>query len=91
MDYILKNGSTVTIRPPRVDDAAALIDLFTTADAETPFLGRNPGEFQYTVEEERHILENVLKENNSAWFVAEYQGKYSDDTYADEYFMVKQL
>jgi len=75
MDYALKNGATVTIRPPRINDAEALIRLFTAADAETPFLGRNPGEFQYSVDEERRILESVLKEKDSAWFVAEYDGE----------------
>ena len=75
MNYTLKNGTTVVIRPPRVEDAEALIRLFTTADAETPFLGRNPGEFQYTVNEERSVIEGALNSAGSAWFVAEYEGE----------------
>lgn len=75
MNYVLTNGKTAVIRPPRIEDAESLIRLFTTADAETSFLGRNPGEFQYTVEEERSIIEGVLKSIDSAWFVAEYEGQ----------------
>ena len=75
MDYVLKNGTTVTLRPPCIEDAEALIRLFTIADAETPFLGRNPGEFQYTVEEEQRILSDVIKAQDSAWFLAEYNGE----------------
>lgn len=75
MEYLLKNGKTVSIRPPRIEDAEGIIRLFTTADCETPFLGRNPGEFQYTAEEERRVIENVIKAQDSAWFVAEFEGR----------------
>ena len=75
MNYLLKNGKTAVIRPPRIEDAESLIRLFTTAETETSFLGRNPGEFQYTIEEERSIIENVLKSVDSTWFVAEYEGR----------------
>ena len=75
MDYMLKNGISVVIRPPCVEDAAALIRLFTLADAQTPFLARNPGEFRYTVEEEQQVISNALIAQDSAWFVAEYEGE----------------
>ena len=75
MDYMLKNGRNVIVRPPHVGDAEALVQLFTLADAETPFLARNPGEFQTTVEKERDVIADVLKNADSAWFVAEYEGK----------------
>lgn len=75
MEYVLKNGKTVSVRPPRIEDAEALIALFSLADAETPFLGRNPGEFQYTSEQERAVIANVLSDADCAWFVAEYEGQ----------------
>jgi len=75
MEYQLKNGKTVTIRPPRPDDAAALIRIMTTADEETPYLGRNPGEFRVTEEREREIIEKTLAGTDSMWFVAEYDGE----------------
>ena len=43
MYYILKNGKSVTIREPVVDDAEEIISVITTADKETLFLARNPG------------------------------------------------
>lgn len=75
MNYKLKNGKTVTIRKPRTEDAREIISVISTADTETLFLARNPGEFHPTLEKEISIIEGVLKSKNSAWFVAEYNGK----------------
>ena len=75
MEYLLKNGKTVIIRKPTVEDAEAIIDVMKTADTETLFLGRNPGEFNATVEKEKQIIEGVLAEKDSTWFIAEYEGK----------------
>lgn len=71
MEYVLKNGKTVLVRAPRAEDAEALVTLMQTADAQTRFLARNPGEFITTVAEERAIIEK----NTGSWFVAEYEGK----------------
>lgn len=43
MEYTLKNGKNVIIRPPTTEDAQAIIHVIATADTETPFLARNPG------------------------------------------------
>lgn len=75
MDYKLKNGKTVVIRKPAVGDAEQMIAVMSAADAETPFLARNPGEFHSTVEREEAIIKAVLKDTDSGWFVAEYEGK----------------
>lgn len=75
MEYQLKNGSKVNIRKPVVEDAENMISIISTADAETLFLGRNPGEFCTTVEKEKSILQGVLSDSDSTWFVAEYEGK----------------
>lgn len=72
MEYKLKNGKTVLIRKPVEDDAEAIINVITTADTESPFLARNPGEFQMTAEELRKVITNVLKSKDCTWFVAEY-------------------
>ena len=47
----------------------------TTADTETLFLARNPGEFCTSVEREKQIIQNVLADNDAEWFVAEYENK----------------
>ncbi|NYB74656.1 GNAT family N-acetyltransferase [Sedimentibacter hydroxybenzoicus DSM 7310] len=75
MEYILRNGKSVTIRRPEVDDAEEIISVISTADEETLFLARNPGEFQPTFEEERNIIEGVLNSTDSMWLVAEVEGK----------------
>lgn len=75
MEYILKNGKSVTIRKPVVDDAEELIYVMSTADRETMFLARNPGEFQATIEKEQNIITGVLNNTDSTWFVAEFEGK----------------
>ena len=75
MQYLLKNGKSVTIRKPKVEDAEAIINVMTIADTETLFLARNPGEFCTPVERERQIIENVLADNDVEWFVAEYENE----------------
>lgn len=62
MEYKLKNGKTVLIRKPVEDDAEAIINVITTADTESPFLARNPGEFQMTAEELRKSYYKCPKE-----------------------------
>ena len=75
MEYSLRNGKTVIIRKPNIEDAEAIINVMTIADAETLFLAREPGEFCTTVEREKQIIENVLSNNDVEWFVAEYENK----------------
>lgn len=75
MKYILKNGKYVTIRRPVVDDAKELISAISTADKETLFLARNPGEFQSTLEKEKNIITEVLNSTDRTWFIAEFEGK----------------
>ena len=73
MIYQLKNGKSVNVRPLQISDAEAMVHLLQTADSETPFLARNPGEFNTSVEQERDIIKNSLTHQDAAWFVAEYE------------------
>lgn len=75
MEYKLKNGKTVNIREPQIEDAEAVISVISKADAETLFLARNPDEFGTSVEKEKSIIEEVLKNQDCTWFVAEYEGE----------------
>ena len=75
MLYQLKNGQCVLIRPLQTEDAEAMIHLIRTADCETPFLARNPGEFNVTVENEKKIIANALSNHDAALFAAEYHGQ----------------
>ena len=75
MEYLLKNGKSVIIRKPNIDDAEEIIKVISIADTETLFLARNPGEFCTTIDREKQIIENVLSDNDVEWFVAEYDNK----------------
>lgn len=76
MDYALKNGKSVLIRKPYMEDAQQLINVMKIADAETRFLARNPGEFSATVEQEKNMIQSVINDDfGRMWFVAEYEGK----------------
>ena len=75
MEYLLKNGKTVIIRRPTIEDAEEIIQVVTIADTETRFMGRNPGEFNNNVQREREVIEMVLRDKDNEWLVAEYEGK----------------
>lgn len=75
MDCLLKNGETVTIRPPVAEDAQGMVDLFRAADRESPFLIRNPGEFGFTVEQEAALIQSVGENPDLQWYTAFYQGR----------------
>ena len=75
MNYQLKNGKTVTIRKPVLEDARQIIEVIAQADTETPFLARNPGEFQTTAEQERVVIERILQSQTSTWFLAEIENR----------------
>ena len=75
MEYKLKNGKTVIIRKPTLDDSQAIINIITAADTETKFLARNPDEFNVTEQQEKEFIHNILEDNDQDWFVAEYDGK----------------
>ncbi len=72
MEYPLSNGTVVTIRIPQPSDAQAIMDVIATADTETRFLAREPGEFSVTLAQEEAFLEAANREPDMAWFVAEY-------------------
>lgn len=75
MEYKLKNGKKIVIRKPVVSDAEDIISIISTADTETLFLARNPGEFCPTVQKEESVIDGILSDTDSTWFVAEYEGK----------------
>ncbi len=74
MLYPLHNGGQVTVRRPEISDAQAIIHVIATADTQTRFLAREPGEFSVTVEQEQKMISQMAEEADSAWFLAEYEG-----------------
>lgn len=74
-EFPLKNGSSVIIRKPVIEDAEAIIAVIKKADTESKFLAREPGEFKATIEREREMIRSVLDDSDRDWFVAEYNGQ----------------
>ena len=75
MEYILKNGKNIIIRKPVIEDASGIINIISKADSETKFLARNPGELCITEEQEKAFIKNILDDDATEWFVAEYEGR----------------
>jgi RimJ/RimL family protein N-acetyltransferase len=61
----------VTIRPIRMEDARAYLDLACALDSETSFMMMEPGERTTSVEEQSKRIATVLSSGNSLIFVAE--------------------
>lgn len=70
----LKDGSSATLRNATVDDAAGLIEFVKGIDSESDFLNRFPGEFQMTVDQERHFLAALLDSSIDFMVIAEIDG-----------------
>lgn len=72
-EYTLKNGKKLIVRTPNIEDAEKLISLMKVLDSETRFLAREPGEFQFTIEQEQQFLENLLKNDRGIFLIAEIE------------------
>lgn len=73
--YELKDGNEVTLRSPELGDEAALIDLVQSADCETKFLAREPGEFNMTLEQERDFINRARESEDRLFLIAEIEGQ----------------
>ncbi|GMQ56700.1 GNAT family N-acetyltransferase [Vallitalea sediminicola] len=71
---VLKDGQKLIIRIAEEGDAQGLMDLLETVDGETKFLAREPGEFNFTLEQEREFIKNTMKDDNSLLFIGEIDG-----------------
>lgn len=63
-----------TLREIKQDDAAAFLALCTRLDEETRLMMLEPGERTTSVEEQRHLIAEIMATPNSALFVAEAEG-----------------
>jgi RimJ/RimL family protein N-acetyltransferase len=74
-EYLLKNGNSVMIREPLLEDAEAMLNLIVSADTESKFLAREPGEFNISIEREKEIIKSIIDDADRTWFIAEYNGQ----------------
>jgi len=73
--FILKNGTELLVRNIELDDAKMMIGLVETADTQTRFLSREPGEYGSTEEQERELITQKCNDENVLWIVGEIDGK----------------
>jgi len=74
-DYILKDGQNLIVRNPEIGDEEGLVNLLQAVDSETKFLAREPGEFDFTLEQEREFIKNGMNDENSLFLLAEVNGR----------------
>lgn len=74
-EYELKDGQKLIVRTPEIGDEEGLINLMQAVDGETKFLAREPGEFNFTQEQERKFISNIINSENSLFLVAELNGR----------------
>ncbi len=71
----LKDGRSALLRRPRLGDAPELMEFVRRIDSETPYMLREPGEFDLTLRREREIIRSALGSGNLLWLVAELEGR----------------
>lgn len=69
-----KLGTAIEIRLAHEDDAPALIAYIKQVDTESPFLSREPGEFNVPVPTERLFIKQTNSRKNSLFLVALLDG-----------------
>jgi ribosomal protein S18 acetylase RimI-like enzyme len=73
--YKLKNGSVITIRHARIEDAAKLVETKRKYIAESPFIPITIEEYTQTLEQEEQLISNYINQTNSLLLIAELDGE----------------
>ncbi|MBS7528487.1 GNAT family N-acetyltransferase [Fusibacter paucivorans] len=73
--FELRDGRTLTLRAPQLEDAQGLIDQMKCVDGETKFLAREAGEFQLTVEQEQDFIRRSLETDQRQFLIADVDGE----------------
>jgi len=67
----LKNGDAVIIRQANKSDARKIIECVNEISSESDFLTFGKGEFAMSVEQEEKYLDNISRQNNALYLIAE--------------------
>lgn len=73
--FKLKNGDTVTIRKANKSDAKDILEYIYMISRESDFLTFGQGEFDKTIDQEEFFIDNISKQNNALYIIAEIKGK----------------
>lgn len=71
---ILKDGDIVTIRKGKKSDAEAVLKYINTISKESDYLTFGEGEFDITIEQEEYFIDNISKQKNALFIIAEIEG-----------------
>lgn len=74
-EYVLKDGQKFIVRTPIEEDAQELISQMQTVDNETKFLAREPGEFNFTLDQEKAFIRNSMNDENRCFLIGEVDGR----------------
>ena len=74
---VLKNGRTLTLRAPRVEDAQTLVEYLEKTAGESPYLLREPGEKKMSVEAEAEFIGRILASPSECMLIAEVDGVFA--------------
>lgn len=74
-EYELKDGQNLIVRNPELGDEEGLINQMKIVDCETRFLAREPGEFDFTLEQEREFIKNRMNNENGLFLIGEIDGR----------------
>ena len=82
MEYVkkailLKNGKTCVIRQAEETDAERMIEYLSVTAKETPFLGREPEDVPFTMEQERDIIQKMNAAERDMMLLAEVDGVHA--------------
>ena len=69
-EITLRDGRKCILQPTTPEYAEKMLAYLLQTAAETPFLLREPDEITYTLEEEREVLENLLKKDDTVMMMA---------------------
>ena len=69
--FKLKNGDAVLIRQATKDDAIEIIECINKISSESDFLTFGNGEFVISIGQEEKFLEDISRQNNAIFIVAE--------------------
>ena len=72
MKHKMKDGREVELREVKVTDATLLLEYFELVNLESKNLLREPGEYTFTVREERNFIRKILNSDNESMAVVIY-------------------
>ncbi|MGN9165613.1 N-acetyltransferase family protein [Tissierellaceae bacterium HCP3S3_D8] len=73
--FKLKDGHTIVIRRADKSDGKAMLEYIDKISRESDFLTFGQGEFNRTIEQEESFIDNISKQSNALFIIAELEGK----------------